>query len=165
LLFNIFGFGIEDIIFAFTIGGLAAVIYKEIFVKKEIKTKPEKVSHLILLGIFAVIIFFSGIYLFKLNSIYVTPIAFVITGIVILFLRRDLIKNAVVSGLLIAGVMFLGYILLLQFYPEFFNNFWQLQNISGVYFFKVPIEELIWGFSWGFLAGPYYEFWKGRKEK
>lgn len=40
-LINIFGFGIEDLLFAFLIGGIGAVIYEEFFIKRIRKGKRE----------------------------------------------------------------------------------------------------------------------------
>ncbi len=43
------------------------------------------------------------------------------------------------------------------------QSFWLLENISGILILGVPIEELLWGFGWGMLAGSIYEFHKGLK--
>lgn len=165
LLFNIFGFGIEDLIFAFAVGGIASVIYEDIFIKKMKKTTPVKLPFFIFWLLSGIIVFIFLNLVLKINSMHASPIAFLFSGIIILFKRKDLIKNAFLSGLLVALIVFFAYVIFLQIFPSFFNKFWQLENIFGIYVLGIPIEELIWGFSWGFLAGPFYEFWKGDKEK
>jgi hypothetical protein len=45
-----------------------------------------------------------------------------------------------------------------QIYPGIIPAWWRLNKISGMAFLGVPIEELAWGFSWGLVAGPVYEF-------
>lgn len=163
-ILNILGVGIEDLLFGFIIGGIAAAIYEEFFVKKFKRTKGEKNSAIILLGIIGIVLLILFIYFFKINSIYASSLGFLIIGIMILFRRRDLIKNAILSGILVALIMFIIYLVYFLIFPNLVNKWWYLKDISGILILKVPIEELIWGFSWGFLAGPFYEFWKGYKE-
>ncbi len=166
ILVNIFGFGIEDMIFAFAIGGIAAVIYEEIFIRKQKKTRPEKNKTIVFSVISALILLIILNLILKINSIYASSLIFLFFGLIIIYKRRDLIKNAIVSGLLVLSLMFVFYILFIKFlFSDFFIKYWQFNNISGITFFGIPIGELLWGFSWGFLAGPFYEFWKGLKEK
>lgn len=163
-LLPLFGFGVEDLFFAFLIGGIAAVIYEELFVRKYKNTKPEKDLHifiLVLAGLLSMLVFNL---ILGFNSIYVSSVTFFIIGTVILFKRRDLIRNAVFSGLLVAFIMFLFYLIYIKIFPNIITNWWQLDKISGILIFGVPLEEIIWGFAWGFIAGPFYEFWKGKKE-
>ena len=58
-----------------------------------------------------------------------------------------------------------NYILYTAIFPNIIEDWWKLENISGIIIFGAPIEELIWGFTWGFFIGPVYEFWRGIKLK
>ena len=162
-LFSIFGFGIEDILFGFFIGGIAAIIYEAFFIKKFRRVKKEtnqKIFYLIIIGI---ILFFVLNLVFKLNTIYASSIGLVIIAIVILIQRKDLIKNAIASGILVTIIIFIFYLTFILIFPNIIETWWQLEKISGILLLGVPIEELLWGFSFGFLAGPFYEFWQGKR--
>jgi len=153
-LIKIFGFGLEDLLFAFFIGGIAAIIYEEFFIKKIKKPKrnnSKSIAILFFIGLISLLIFNI---ILKFNSIYVSSFIFLGLGIIIIFKRKDLLKNAIWSGILIAGVMLLFYFIYNLIFPEIIQDWW-----------KLGIEELLWGFCWGFLSGPIYEYWRGIKQK
>ena len=162
---NIFGFGIEDLLFAFFIGGISSVIYEEVFTKKSQKTNKENLVSIAIIGLIGLILLILlNIYL-KINSIYSSSIVFIFLGLIVLKRRRDLLKNAFWSGILTALLMLIFYLVYLKIFPNIIQDWWKLENISQILVIGVPIEEIIWGFTWGFLAGPLYEFWKGKKEE
>jgi hypothetical protein len=164
----IFGMaGIEDIIWCFFIGGIAVVVYEEIFGIKYSKRRAENHPFWMLgFALSAVAIFFIGSILLGFNSMYVSIAIMLFFGVSVLLFRHDLLRHAFFSGLFMGGIMFFFYLL-------FFNNvfdgiiqkWWFLKNVSGILILGVPIEELIWGFSWGFVAGPAYEFISGVRLK
>ncbi|MCK4649850.1 hypothetical protein KAT36_01325 [Candidatus Pacearchaeota archaeon] len=163
-LLTIFNIGIEDILFSFLIGGIASVIYEEFFIKKFKRTKKESGNNVIILAIIGMVFFIVLNLIFKINSIYASSIGFLIIASVILFKRKDLIKNAIVSGILVTFIMFIFYSIYTTIFPNIIQDWWQLEKISRILILGIPIEELLWGFTWGFLAGPLYEFWQGKRE-
>src|SRR3989344_2113188 len=96
--------------------------------------------------------------LFSFNSIYVSILSFLIIGASILFFRHDLLKDALLSGLLVGILMFIFYFIFGLIFDGVIQKWWMLKNISGILVFSAPLEELMWGFGWGFVAGPAYEF-------
>jgi len=163
--FGIFGF--EDILFSFLIGGIAAVIYEEVFGKRHSK-RHLKQHTLLMFGfsVVGVIWVFVGTILLDINSIYVTSALPVLVGIIIIVLRHDLLKDALWSGLLTGTLMFLFYFLFFNpLYPDILQDLWMLENVSGIMIVGVPIEEIMWAFSFGFVAGPTYEFFRGVLDK
>lgn len=163
-LFPLFGIGIEDILFAFFIGGIASIIYEFFFSNKSKKVKKGSLLFIGILGIIGVVGMIVFNIILKFNSIYVSSAFFIIIGLIMILKRKDLFKNALLSGLLMIIIMFIFYIIYIGIFPEIVDNFWKVQNISGIFLIGIPIEELIWGFSWGFLCGPFYEFLRGKKE-
>ncbi len=164
-LFSIFGVGIEDLLFSFFIGGIGSVAYEEFFIKKMRKTKREQSKTLAFIGLICLFLLIILTFVFKINSIYSSSIVFLVAGAIVITKRHDLLKNAIGSGILVALIMLVFYIFFVGIYPAIIDDWWKLNNISGLLVFGTPIEELIWGFSWGFLSGPFYEFWRGFKEQ
>jgi len=166
-LFNGWHIGIEDLIFAFAIGGIAAVVYEEIFGKKY--TKRHLSSHpkwMLTVAVFGLVWMLVGNIILRINSIYVSALGFMIIGIFVLFFRHDLLKDALFSGLLVGALMFIFYLLWnFVFGDDLIQKWWLLKNISGILVLGVPLEELMWGFGWGFVAGPAYEFINGLRIK
>jgi hypothetical protein len=165
-LFNGWAIGIEDIIFAFAIGGITAVIYEEVFGKR-IATRRTK-EHLGWLPVVIVMWtawLIGGNIIFGLNSVYVTSIGLLLIGISFLAFRKDLIKEAILSGLLVGTLLFVFYLVFLKLFPGVVEDWWMLNNVSGYLVLGIPIEELVWGFCWGFAIGPAYEFICGYRLK
>jgi len=167
LLFNNWKIGVEDFLFGFCIAGIGAIFYEEVFGKRFAKREGRKKNFLFLFipfsALFMIVLntlFFSG-----MNSIYASIIGFLLIACLMIIFRRDLWLDALVSGLLVGGFMFFGYLFLALAYPQIFQKLWILQNLSGLLVFGIPVEELIWGFSWGMVAGPMYEFYMGLKFK
>ena len=165
-IFNGWHVGIEDVLFGFSIAGISAVIYEEIFGKRFAKRKNRK-HHwswfcLPCLALFA-LIFNVPFFVYGINSIYASIIAFLSLALLMLYFRRDLLFDSIMSGFLVGGFMFAGYLIFLSVFPDAISSWWKLHNISGVFVHNIPIEELLWAFSWGMVGGPMYEFFAGLK--
>jgi hypothetical protein len=161
-------FSIEDFLFGFFIGGISSVFYEELFGKR-FSNRHTRSHHWALL-----FIIFFGIselvlnllfYYFRVNSIYSSFVAFAMFAFGVIYFRRDLITDAIISGLLCGLVLLGSYLVLLNVYPGLFIKMWYLNNLSGIFIGKIPIEEILWAFSWGMIAGPMYEFYAGLKFK
>lgn len=165
LSFSLFGHPvlIEDFIFAFAIGGIGAVIYEALFKKHQARRAMHySLSLLIIIVIGAssfVLLWQSG-----LNSIFASAIAFLILAFLIIVQRKDLLMDSIISGLAVMIVMFFSYFFLIKTFSnseEFLQNVWFLYKTPlDIRILGIPLTEMIWGFSWGMLAGPLYEFWK-----
>lgn len=161
--------GIEDFLFGFGIGGIASVIYEHIFNKrvkikkvKEIKEQKRNINFLFLLALLF-ILFFGGFFIFNLNSFEAMLVSFIIPILIIYIKRKDLIKDSLVSGILVLMASIIGYHILNLITPGFFDEFWLFQNIGRVIVLGIPLEEHIFYFLAGALLGPLYEYWKEGK--
>ncbi len=158
--------GFEDFLFGFFIAGIAASLYEEVFAKHFTKRRSKQKYRYLLamsLGLLLALIMNTLTLGFKVNTIYASSIGFLVLSLIILIKRRDLLVDAVISGLLVGLFMFLSYMVLLAIFPQLIHKWWYLENISNILILGVPIEELLWAFSWGMLAGPAYEFFAGLK--
>ncbi len=161
---------LEDLIFGFCIVGIGGVIYEFIFRENLIKPKKtiqKKLSLSIILGIAALESIL--LYNFGMNSIFATSFGFITAALFIVSLRRDLFLNSLLSALAVMLIMLLSYLILFNAVSnseELLKHGWKLYDtFIGVRFFKIPITEMIWGFAWGSLAGPLYEFSRGLRLK
>src|SRR3989338_1449230 len=164
------GFDIESLIFCFAIGGIGAVLYEAIFKgrylkmsKHERRTKKHKFHIFVLLS---PIIIFLPLQLFaNLNPIYSASISMFIGSIAAIFCRPDLKKKIIIGGILFLGLYFLFFLSFNIIYPYAIEKFWNLSAISGVLILGIPIEELLFAFTFGMLWASYYEHIKWFKLK
>lgn len=157
--------GIEDILFGFFVGGIGSTIYQFLTRKKLVELKEKNTKKSLLIFLFGSLIFFTSFFGFGLNSIYVSILSFLGIFLIIVVLRRDLLINAVMSGFFIGLFTILGYQILLVLYPDMFVKYWFLHNLSNIFIFNIPIEEILWFSTWGMVSGPAYAFYKGAKFK
>lgn len=156
------GFDIESLIFTFSVGGIASVIYESIF-----RTKYKKMSmgeqhgkrhRYHLLALFSPIIAFVFLYfLTGLNPIYSAIIAMFMGGVAAATCRPDLKKKTLVGGFLFLALYFVGFSFLNIIYPGSVEKIWNLSAISGILVLGVPLEELFFAFSLGTFWTNVYE--------
>lgn len=163
-----FWFGIEDVLFGFFIFGIAGVIYEELFGKHHMKRKTRNkhwgfiLVGFVMLGLIATS---ALVFKFRVNSIYATIIVFMLMAAIMCFSRKDLFPQSIMSGILLGALMFVCYLIFLSFSPQAIQKWWMLKNISGVLIIGVPLEELLWAFAWGAVAGQIYEYFAGLRFK
>ena len=154
------GFDIESLIFTFSIGGIAAIIY-EIFFKikhKKISSNARKKHKFHLLALLSTPIIFLLLYIFtRLNPIYSAIIAIFIGGIATLICRPDLKNKAIFSGFLFLFFYFLLFSLINLISQDWVKNVWNLESISGILLLGIPIEELFFAFGVGLMWSNIYE--------
>ena len=161
-LFNGWRIGVEDVLFGFFIGGISGVLYEELFGKKFTKRKTRGHPTLFLLYIGLGILWMIGINsILGLNSIYASIFWFMIIAATTVYLRHDLLKDALLSGVLLSSAAFILYTIFLLLFPNAIQSWWMMKNISGILITGIPLEELMWAFTWGLFAGPAYEFTTG----
>lgn len=163
------GFDIESLIFAFSIGGIASILYEIIFkVKHKKMSKPEihsKRHRFHLLVLFSpLIIFVLSEIIFDFNVIYSVILSLFIGSLIYLLCRPDLKKKVFFSGLLFLLLYFLFFSLLFLIYPNFIES-WNLDAISGILVLGIPIEELLFAFGVGLMWSSIYEHVKWYKVK
>lgn len=169
-LFNIAertGFDIESLIFSFAIGGIGTVLYNLIF--KLILTEiphterghhRHKLHNYILFV--PVIVFFVLAFFTSLNHIYCGIIALLLGGLATLYCRPDLKGKIWVGGILFMVLYFIYFESILLFYPQYVTLYWNLDNLTHILFFGIPIEELLFAFTFGMFWSGLYEhlYWR-----
>lgn len=164
------GFDIESLIFSFGIGGIAVVIYERVFRTLHARMTvheqhlPRHRYHLLAL-LSAPIIFFLLLIVTQLNPIYSASIAMVVGGLFTWYCRPDLKKKMFASALIFLGIYFVYFLTLIAIYPGYVERVWSLQDLSGVLISGVPLEELLFALSFGFLWSSVYEHLTWRNVK
>ncbi len=159
--------GIEDIIMGMTNGGLGAVLYEAVFkrrtrsLRKDSKTGRLFIKRRWLLWVPVAALFLVGSTTFWAlgwHSFSVTTFSCLIGAVFIVLLRRDLLFEAIFGGLAMVLVTLPVYRFGIVFFPGVIEEFWFMQNLTGIMIWGIPIEELVFYFAAGALAAPLYEF-------
>jgi len=156
------GFDIESLIFCFGIGGLGVALYDVIFrIEHTHMTDAEKHHHrhrfhiwILLLPLIVFPVFFFAT---TWNPIYVGSLSMFVAGLAALYCRPDLKKKIWGSGLMFTIFYFIYFFFLEIASPGYVERVWNLPAISGVLVFSVPLEELMFAFTFGMLWSSYYE--------
>ncbi len=155
--------GIEDFIIGFAIGGIAAVIYEDLY-HKRLRRYALKHSPPIGPGFFLLLfplIFLCLFFLLNVSSFYATVIALVGCTGYMLATRRDLIADSFFSGICMMTLGVGAYLLILWLNPSFIRDYWYLPNEwYAALWWGVPIGEYLWYFLVGAYIGPLYEYLK-----
>ncbi len=147
--------------FCFFGGGLAVFSYEFIF-RKKIKRKRIRRPHYKALGVSLVTLILIWFF-FKPNLIYPLIISSFMGAICLWVDRKDLIKHSIIGGLSFMLIhVLLAAILFTFLTPNLLNSFFNFNNISGIVFLNVPIEEYFFAFAFGLLWAPIYEYFYGK---
>lgn len=156
--------GIEDFVMGFTTGGIMAVLYEVVFKKQLYKRRNYSAERgLVVLLLLAQIASYL-IYMIGFTTFWASTIAFLCVMTLMLFVRKDLVANAFISGILMALISFSFYYTIIFLSPTWIDRVY-LPSLSGIRIIGVPIEELIFWFLSGSVFGPFYEYWQGEKLK
>ena len=119
-----------------------------------------------LLALISPVIILIPLILFtRINPIYSSIIAMFIGGIAAMLCRSDLKKKILVGGLIFFMLYFISFILFNLIYPGFVLKVWNLSALSGILIIGVPLEEIIFAFTFGMLWSSVYEHFKWYKLK
>lgn len=153
--------GIEDFLWAGAVGGIASVV-GEIALKERLAAgrKEHRKKHyapfLLMLAVFLILHF-----MYPAKNIYSTAIAFAACALVVAFLRSDLIPTMLIGAAVFTLLYFLLFVYFLWLYPDFIERYYNLQNISGIRLYRVPIEELMFASTGGAVWSVAYEYVQG----
>ncbi len=160
------GFDVESLFFSFAIGGIGSVLYTLIYPVELVPVDPgEKRRHrhrlhrwvlLLPVGVFVLLAAFTS-----LNHIYCGAIALFMGGVATLYCRPDLISKIWVGGLLFTLLYIVYFGSLLLVYPLYVDLYWNLEALTGIKLWGIPLEELLFAFTFGMYWSGLYEhlFW------
>jgi hypothetical protein len=154
--------GFEDLLFGFTIGGIATVLYIELLHKRYTRAKSgEHAKKLLLLTAASYGLFLLFFYQLRLGSAMSCFISTAVYSAVIVYLRRDLFFSAIINGLLTLLVSVPVYFLYKLLCPTAISQEWIFPLHPNFRVFDVPAQEFIFYFAFGFMVPLVYEYWHG----
>lgn len=145
----------EDFLIGFALAGLGVAIPDVALRTRDV---PGAIAHrgifflLFFLGLASLLIWSTWL---SYNSVIVSEIAFALCAAVMLLLRPDLWKAALISGVLLGTIGFVLYFLLFTWMaPHYWQQHWLLAKhpLFGGTLLRVPLTEIAWYTSWGILA-------------
>jgi len=156
------GLDIESLIFSFAVGGLGCALYDYFYGYQEKpinclqRHRSQHRFHKLSLS--------SPIWSFLLlelftpwNAIYTASLALLIGAIGTLYCRPELKLRIVNSALMFMVFYFLFFSAMNLSHPNFVTLYWNHAQISGIQLLHIPIEELMFSFTFGALWGGFYE--------
>ena len=151
------GFGLESFLFFSLMAGITSVIYEFVEKKKLVKIKGNKHHHFLIL-IFAVVFFITLGIIFPNHIIYNLIITLFVGGIILIFLRKDLLRKILTSGFIFAVFYFIVFIVINKIFSNFVSSFFNVSSIGSISVIGVPIEELLAAFTGGMFWSALYEY-------
>ncbi|HED11965.1 MAG TPA: hypothetical protein ENJ10_14840 [Caldithrix abyssi] len=156
------GFDIESLIFCFGIGGLGVVLYDFIFKVRHESMSVEEKHHsrhrFHLWTLLSPIILFPILYFaVSWNVIYTATLTMFVAALAALWCRPDLKGKIWVSGVIFTLFYLVYFLSLIAVSPGYVERVWTLTAISGIEILGIPVEELLFAFTFGMLWASYYE--------
>lgn len=151
------GYGIEDMLFSFFFGGIAAGLFELIFRQKVSKSSDKRLrkGHALLVAMIAGILF---LLLVPVNAIYFFIFLQFFGATLVILQRKDLIWHSVAGGailMILYGILFAIFRFL---FPSFIGQYYHLDRTSHLFILGVPLEEYLYALSLGMMWAPLYEY-------
>ncbi|GBE15499.1 hypothetical protein BMS3Abin14_01565 [bacterium BMS3Abin14] len=156
------GFDIESLIFCFSIGGIATVLYEMVVPAQHVPMHEDEKHdsrhrfHLLALAS-PIIVFVPLMLTTSWNAIYPGILAMIIGTMASLWCRPDLKGKIWVGGGVFLVLYFLFFQLLDLAFPGYVEKYWTLDALSGIITLGIPIEEYLFAFTFGLMWSSLYE--------
>lgn len=161
------GFDIESLVFAFAVGGLASSLCEVVSPARSMPLgdaeRHRRRHRYHMLALWAPVWVFPALYiLLPVNVIYAASLAMLLSGGAALICRPDLWRSMLSGAAIFVWVYFLFFLTLTIAFPSYVANVWNLQQLSGIRLLGVPLEELLFALSLGFMWSGLYEhvYWR-----
>jgi Lycopene cyclase len=155
------GFDIESLIFCFAIGGIGCALYVTLTRRELAPVSPaerQRSRHrLHRLALLAPLFLFVPLYFLPWNPIYPSLLCLLIGSIASVICRPSLKRKTLVGGLLFFGLYGVFMLGLRWLSPGYIEQVWNLRALSEVMVAGIPLEELVFGLTFGMYWTGVYE--------
>jgi len=161
------GFDVESLIFAFGIGGIGAVLYSILAGERLGPMEPAELAQPLhrhhLIALMAPVGAFLPLYLLPWNPIYPAIVAMTGGAFAAITCRPDLKRKTLIGGALFCAYYLIFMLGLKWLFPGYIERVWNLASLSGIMLWGIPLEELLFGLSFGMYWSSVYEHVTWRK--
>jgi hypothetical protein len=105
---------------------------------------------------------FAGLYGLPWNPIYPAIVAMAAGAGATVLCRPDLARKTVLGGGIFLAYYALFMAALVAFAPGYIDRVWNLPQLTGMRVLGIPLEELLFGFTFGMYWTSVYEHLTGR---
>ena len=157
------GFDIESFIFAFAVGGIGVALYHSLahhhFSRAPAAVRREPLHRFHLAALIIPLASFAPLYFLPWNPIYPSIVVLGLGAIASVLCRPSLRTPTLVGGAVFLG-MYAAFMLGLKWFaPGYIAEVWNLPALHGGLVYGIPLEELLFGFTFGsYWAGVYEHF-------
>ncbi len=155
------GFDIESFIFGFAVGGIGAVLYDAFSGRERVRLSSDEPSRrrhrfhrALLIG---PVVLLVPLYFLPWNPIYPSLLCLAVGALASTVCRPDLGRNTLVGGVLFLGLYGVFMLGLRWLAPGYIETVWNLPALSGVVPYGIPLEELLFGLTFGMYWSGVYE--------
>ena len=154
------GFDIESFIFAFAVGGIGVALYHSLahhhFARAPVAARREPLHRFHVAALIVPLASFVPLYFLPWNPIYPSIVVLGLGAIASVVCRPSLRTNTLRGGLLFL-VLYAAFMLGLKWFaPGYIVEVWNLPALRGGLVYGIPLEELLFGFTFGsYWAGVY----------
>ena len=155
------GFDIESFIFAFAVGGIGMILYATLTRRErmpiEVEHRGENRHRLHRLALVGPLVLLAPGFVLPWNPIYPSLLALALGALAAVVCRPDLARNTLVGGALFLGLYAVFMLGLRWLAPGYIEAVWNLPALSGVLIYGIPLEELVFGLTFGMYWSGVYE--------
>ena len=157
------GFDIESLVFAFAIGGIGSALYHTLTRQHLAPVgggRSGRLHHIHRVALLTPFVAFALLYmLLDWNPIYPVIVSLLLGAVASVLCRPDLLKKTVVGGLLFLGLYAVFMLGLRWGAPGYIAEVWNLAALRGGLVYGIPLEELLFGLTFGlYWTGVYEHF-------
>lgn len=155
------GFDIESLIFAFAIGGIGTVLYDTVTRQPIVSTtQVARRAPLHRFHVAALLVPFATfvpLFFLPWNAIYPVLTSLLLGAIASVLCRPELRRKTIIGGFLFLGLYAVFMLALKWFAPGYIAAVWNLPALHGGLVYGIPVEELLFGFTFGLYWSGVYE--------
>jgi len=153
--------GVEDFIYSIGNGGYMAALYMALTRSNLERSAPPSVWLRLLPVVCLVALPLLLVYGFGVHSFLATSVGSLIALAIVLGIRPDLSRVAVVTGVVGTLLAIPVYLAMEAIFPGSIAATWDLPHLSGVLLLGIPIEDVLWYVYTCAVWGTYYKFATG----
>jgi hypothetical protein len=162
-LVNVFGFGIEDLLFVMGLAAFSSTAWAVVSRQSLVAGGGRASLRNALVVLIACFIAVGLVAIAGIPMIYGAPVIMTVFGGGICIVRRDLWWPSLGGGVVTTLVYSGACLLLMLLIPRVFELDWNSDKFLNVFVLGIPLEELLYASTSGFIATAFYPFVTGAR--